>query len=364
MAAAWEFVARNWALMSIATTLALLVIIPAAVLRKYVRISLNIMDEFAPPVWPESREPARIEGESVCFSAFDGHVLRGTLLPALPGVLRRGAVVFAHEFGMDRWSYHRYGWPLRRAGYDVFAFDFRGHGESPVEQGYKPRQFPSDREQSDMLGAIGYVEEYLEEQGRPREVGLVGLSRGGGAAILASVGIDSVKAITVDGAFSSDTVMEFLLRRWACIFAKLRFVYENHPPPFWRFLRWLIMVKAEKTFRCRYPSVRKALKRVERIPILFIHGERDGCIPVEQAQMLYSLASEPKYLWLVPGARHNQSVTQQPEEYARRLVAFFDRHLAGCDPATTLDPAAMSDLAQPVEGEGGSWADRVTQLAR
>ena len=255
---------------------------------------------------------------------------------------------------MDRWSCYRYGRPLRASGYDVFAFDFRGHGESPPAEGYKPRQFPSDREQCDMLGAIAYVEEYLEERGRPREVGLFGLSRGGGAALLASVGIDSVKAIVVDGAFCSDRVMEFLIKRWANIFAKLRFVYENHPPTFWRFLRWLIMVEAETTFHCKYPSVRKATQRLRTKPIFFIHGERDSYIPVEQTQMLYNLASEPKYLWTVPGARHNQSVNQQPVEYGRRVVEFFDRHLAGIEPEPRLYPEAMSDLAQPLVEQDSS----------
>lgn len=349
--AAWEFVARNWALMSIATTVVLLTVVPAAVIGKYVRIALNIMDEFAPPVWPDSRAVGPVEGESVTFNAFDGHVLWGTMLPATSVGAAKGAVVFAHEFGVDRWSYYRYGRPLREAGYDVFTFDFRGHGESPAEEGYKPRQFPSDREQSDLLGAIAFVEELMEVRGRPREVGVFGLSRGGGAAIIASVGIDSVRAIAVDGAFSSDTVLEFHLKRWACIFAKLRFAYENHPPTFWRFLRWLVMQKAEKTFRCRYPSVRGALRRIRGKPIFFIHGERDSYIPVEQAQMLYRLADEPKYLWTVPGGRHNQSINQQPEEYGRQVVAFFDRHLAGIDPDEVLDRGVMSDLAQPLASE-------------
>ncbi len=358
--AVWEFAARNWALMSIATTVVVLTTIPAAIIRKYVRIALNIIDEFAPPVWPDSRESGPVEGESVSFNAFDGHALRGTIALAASDGPRKGAVIFAHEFGVDRWCYCRYGRPLRDAGYDVFAFDFRGHGESPGEEGYKPRQFPSDREQSDMLGAIAYVEAWLEEQGRPREVGLFGLSRGGGAAILASEGLDSVRAIATDGAFSSDTVLEFHLKRWARIFAKLRFAYENHPPTFWRFLRWLVMVQAEKAFRCRYPSVRGALNRMHGMPILLIHGERDSYIPVEQAQMLYRLAGDPKYLWTVPGGRHNQSVNQQPEEYARRLVAFFDRHLAGIEPVDAVDQRAMSDLAQPLAeeervGRGSRW---------
>lgn len=358
-AALFEFAARNWALISIATTVVLLIVVPTVILNKYVRITLNLMNDATPPLRPESRDPAPPDRESIDFSAFDGHMLRGSMLSASQDVPTKGAIIFAHEFGVDRWSYFRYGRPLQDAGYDLFAFDFRGHGESPPEVGYKPRQFPSDREQSDMVGAIAYVEDHLERQGRPREVGLFGLSRGGGAAILAAVDISTVKAIVVDGAFSTDMLLEFYLKRWAGVFAKLRFAYENHPPTFWRFLRWLVVIKAHKVFRCRFPSVRKAVKRIRATPILFIHGERDSYIPLEQGQLLYRLANEPKFLWTVPGARHNESVVQQPEEYARRIVAFFDQHLAHCASSESLDSVAMSDLAQPL-----SSPDRPTPTTR
>jgi RNase P/RNase MRP subunit p30 len=63
-------------------------------------------------------------------------------------------------------------------------------------------------------------------------------------------------------------------------------------------------------------------------PILFIHGERDSYIPVEQSRLLYALATQPKFLWVVRGAKHNQSVDFVPREYAHRTVDFFDRYLA------------------------------------
>lgn len=367
MAPVWEFATRNWALLSIATTLVLLTVFPAIILRKYVRIALNIMDDFAPPVLPDSRESLRQDGKPVRFSAFDGHLLNGTILPAIDAPRRKGLIIFAHEFGVDRWSCYPFVQPLRTAGFDVLAFDFRGHGDSPSEAGYKPRQFPSDREQADMLGAIAYAEHYLQEHHRPRELGLFGLSRGAGASILAAVGIESVKCIAVDGAFSSDKVMEYLLKRWASIFARLRFVYENHPPSFWRFLRWLIFVQTEKKFGCGYPSVAKALRRLRCKPLFFIHGERDSIIPVEQTEMLYSLAWDPKYLWTIPRARHNQSVVQQPQEYARRITAFFDRYLAGQEAAernaAVLDAAVLSDLTQPVASEAEPQRRRVVGAA-
>jgi uncharacterized protein len=358
-----EFMTRNWALLGIATTLVLLIVIPAIVIRKYVRISLNILDDLSPPVWPESRDHVRDRGDDTTFSAFDGHLLCGTMLSACADVARKGVIIFAHEFGVDRWSQHRYGGPLRKAGYDVFTFDFRGHGESPHEPSYRPRQFPTDREMADMTGAIAYVEHYLEKRGLPKEVGLFGISRGGGTAILSAVNTPCIKAIAVDGAYSSDIVVEYHLKRWACIFAKLRIAYENHPPLVWRLLRWLIMSSAARKFQCRFPSVRKALRRIRNVPMLFIHGERDSYIPPEQGHILYETASEPKFIWEVRGARHNQCVNQQPEEYARRTVAFFDRYLAGCE--TVDDRRAMdmlTDVTQPLDHDTRSGAD--TDMAR
>ncbi|MCH7595659.1 MAG: alpha/beta fold hydrolase [Planctomycetes bacterium] len=320
-----------------------------AVLSKYVRIMINILDDVAPTVengcngGANGQEDAPLNVDEVTFRATDGHLLGGMILTAqqvdpngdrsnhsraiaIPAY--RGTVVFAHEFGTDRASCVRYCRALLEAGFDVFAFDFRGHGGSAEERGYRPRQWPSDRELADMLGAIAFIGSHLEGRGLPRDIGLFGLSRGAGAAILASVGIDSVRAIVTDGAYSSDTVLEYLMRRFATIFARIRVVAENHPPVFWRFLRWLLFRECARRFNCHFPSVRKAVVRLGRRPILLIHGEKDSYIPIVQSQMLFDLARGPKSLWIVPGATHNQGVLVQPTEYARRVLAFFEEHLA------------------------------------
>ncbi len=78
--------------------------------------------------------------------------------------------------------------------------------------------------------------------------------------------------------------------------------------------------------------MRKAVVRLGRRPILFIHGEKDSYIPVIQSQALYELARGPKYLWVVPGAKHNQAIECLPREYGRRVARFFEEHLASDDP--------------------------------
>lgn len=333
----FDVLARNWALVAFFATLLTLIIVPALIILKYVRISLNIMRNTKPPLARNPLDFDRMSGEPVSFPAYDGLPLAGMLIAAAAGVPRRGLVIFAHEFCSDMHSCARYCRPLQQIGYDVLTFDFRGHGQSESGEGYTPRQWVSDRELDDMRGAVAYAQAWLEERGRQPAIGLFGISRGACAAILAAQENPQIAAIVSDGAFSTDTTIEYFMKRWAYIFARVRIVYENHPPVFWRFLRWCMMLFARREFRCRFPSVRKAIARMTPRPILFIHGEKDSYLPVEQSRRLYALAGQPKSLWVAPGARHNQAAVLHPELYARLTTQFFNRYLA---PRTSATPAA------------------------
>lgn len=323
-----QALSRNWAIVVMVATFVTIVVLALLVFCKYVRISLNILRTTHPPLARNPLDFAPMRGERVSFPAFDGLRLEGMLVPASAGAPRRGMVVFAHEFCSDMQSCGRYCQSLSAAGFDVLAFDFRGHGLSPAEPGYEPRQWPTEREVYDMRGAIAFAQQWLVADGRPRELGVFGISRGACAAILVAAEEPGIVAIAADGAYSTDTTIEHFMKRWAYIFAKVRIVYENHHPAFWRLLRWVMIRVAGREFRCRFPSVRKAIQRMAPRPMLFIHGERDSYLPVEQSRLLYALAPQPKSIWIAPGARHNQAAILHPEEYARRVTRFFERHLA------------------------------------
>jgi fermentation-respiration switch protein FrsA (DUF1100 family) len=42
--------------------------------------------------------------------------------------------------------------------------------------------------------------------------------------------------------------------------------------------------------------------------VLLVHGERDELVPLGQAQRLYEAANEPKRLYVVAGASHNDVI--------------------------------------------------------
>lgn len=353
-----HLMARNWALTSIIATVSLTALIFLLVIGKYVRIALNILQESPLPLAMKVRDFRPIVGEDVEFWAADGLSLRGTLLlrrdRAAPP---RGMIVFAPEYKNSRETVARYCRALWEAGYDLFAFDFRNQGESAEESGYTPRQWPSDRELRDMEGAFAFIEEWLRKAGRPVEYGLFGTSRGAGAGIIAAAGRSQVRAIVSDSAFSPDRVLEHYFKRYAEVFATVELIYRNHPPEFWRFLRWCVFTAHRFKFGCSFPSVQRALSAMSPRPMLFIHGARDSYINESQSRLLYAVASQPRYLWIVGSAKHNQAVIVEPEEYARRTVDFFDFHLAGRPSADNVYRTGRwaelmrDDQATPVDAE-------------
>jgi len=323
-----SWIGRNWAAVAMSLTCVSLLAFMAALLGKYVRICLNIFIDTHPPLSMGPIDFQPLHGEVIRFRSFDGTSLRGMMLKTPNRPACKGTIIFCHEFGSDMHSCARYTRPLIEAGFDVFTFDFRGHGESSSGGRYRPLQWPSDKELEDVLGACAFVESSLAGEGKKQHVGLFGISRGAGAGLLAAASNPNIKAIICDGAFSTDTTLIALMKRWAHIFARFKMLYENQTMAFWRFLLWLLMRFAQPKLGCRFPSVHKALRQMRPRPILFVHGRRDSYIREDQTRMLYAEAPSPKYLWLVHDAKHNQSVLVQPKQYAARTIAFFRRHLA------------------------------------
>ncbi|MFW6065440.1 MAG: alpha/beta hydrolase [Planctomycetota bacterium] len=335
---------RHWALLAIAVTCLSLLLFLVLWLSKYVRIILNIFVDTPPPLSMGPVDFQRLEGEVLRFRSFDGTSLRGMTLRTPNRSAYSGTIVFCHEYGSDMYSCARYTRPLIDAGFDVFTFDFRAHGDSSSGGKYTPLQWPSDKELDDVLGACAYVESQLSAEGKPPHIGLFGISRGAGAGLLAASSDSNIRAVVCDGAFSTDATLISLMKRWASIFARVKLVYENHPDAFWRLLYWLMMRFAQPKLGCKFPSVAKALKEMEPRPILFIHGQRDSYIREDQTRLLYRLAPSRKYLWIVPKAKHNQSVLVESRQYASRTIAFFRKHLAG-------EAVDESEITSPSEAE-------------
>ena len=173
----WVWASRHWAAVAIAVTCFSLLVFVVLLMAKYVRICLTIFVDTPPPLAMGPLDFQPVHGEIVRFRSFDGTSLRGMHLNTPNRAAAKGAIVFCHEFGSDMYSCARYARPLVEAGFDVFTFDYRGHGQSSSGGRYRSLQWPSDKELEDTLGACAYVQSVLAAEGRPTRIGAFGISR-------------------------------------------------------------------------------------------------------------------------------------------------------------------------------------------
>lgn len=66
-----------------------------------------------------------------------------------------------------------------------------------------------------------------------------------------------------------------------------------------------------------------------RVPVLFVHGERDTFVPVSMTYQNFEACAGPKELLIVPEADHGMSYYLDPERYQAALLRFWAKY-DGC----------------------------------
>jgi uncharacterized protein len=251
------------------------------------------------------RSPAEfgLDFEEVTFKAADGLRLCGWWILNVESD-RVVVIMHGHGGSMD-WDVHRAA-ALHTAGFNVLLFDFRAHGRSEgktITFGYLERQ--------DVLGAVAF----LHSRGMHR-IGLLGFSFGGIAAMLAAPICPDVAAVVTDGGPARmRSAMAARGVEWGA--------------PHWLTapLAWLTLAITSLRLRAnlfQYEAVRW-VGRISPRPILFVHAGKDQYLP--DFDDLYAAARPPKEVWHVPEAGHTKVSEVLPEEFQRRIIAFFDQHL-------------------------------------
>lgn len=234
-----------------------------------------------------TEEPTVLPIEDVRFATEDGVKLHGWWIPHPRS---RAAWIYLHGSAGHLGHQSTMLETLYALGVDLFAFDYRGYGQSggtPTEEGLR----------RDARAAWRYVIEVREAA--PERVLLHGQSLGGAVAIDAALR-HRPAGLVVQSSFLDVRAM-----------ARVR-----HPQ-----ISWIA--------RNQFESIRK-VEHLE-LPKLFIHGTEDETVPVEHARALYERAAPPKTLFLVPGGGHNDLHLHAGELYRRKLDRFLRRCLAEGD---------------------------------
>ena len=225
----------------------------------------------------------------------------------VPGRLGAGAVLVLHGVGASSRDMLERARFLAAAGYAVLLVDFRGHGESTPE-----RTTWGGLESRDARVALAYL-----RLAAPHErVGVIGISMGGAAALLGATPL-AVDALVLESVYP--TIADAVRNRLGAWLGRLG--------------RAIAPTVLTSLFPRDGVSA-DDLRPIDRIheqtaPVFVIAGSDDRYTTVQETRDLFAHAQQPKELWEVPGAAHDDLHAFSRGDYERRVGAFLARYLRG-----------------------------------
>ncbi len=286
----------------------LILVLVEVLLTVYVVIPIYAADRNVHPIrFSASITPADLglPYENITLKTQDGLTLVGWYIPSHNGA----AIIAVHGFNGNRTHVIYHAQALAEHGYGVLAFDMRAHGESGGD-----RFAAAWNSDLDVLAAVDYLQHRPDVQ--PGRIGALGLSAGAHAIIYGAARSDTIKALWVDGADAGrleDAINPFL--------PEIR--------PFWFMtpMVWLTdrLVELFSGTRAALP-IRDQVTRIAPRPILFVAAGKAQS-EVSQARRYAAYAGPTAQVWELPEDNHIGGMFTHPQEYAQRMIAFFDASL-------------------------------------
>ncbi|CCE25314.1 alpha/beta hydrolase [Methylotuvimicrobium alcaliphilum] len=190
------------------------------------------------------------------------------------------------------------------AGYAVVLIDFQAHGESLgryITFGHLERH--------DVRAAVVYA----RKLNPGHRIGVVAISLGGAAALLASP-LD-VDALVLESVYT--TIADAVDNRIAMRIGPLSHVLTP-------LLLWQLKPRLGVS-----PSDLRPIDHIAKsqAPVLIANGDLDRHTRITQARQLFDAANKPKRWVVFKGAAHNDLFEYNAKQYKDEVLAFLDRYL-------------------------------------
>jgi pimeloyl-ACP methyl ester carboxylesterase len=245
--------------------------------------------------------PVDLPVDDVTFGPADAR-LEGWLVRGTAGA---PAVVLGHGFTASREEMLPWARFLHDAGYNVLLFDSRACGES-----------------GGATVGLGAIEaQNIETAVRSAKgafatsrVGVLGISLGAGATILAAADDPEISAVVADSAWTDQDLQ--LSRLSFLPIGPLRVPLAPIGVAAVNALVGADVTKARPI---------EAVARIAPRPLLLIHSADDdnATTPVDGARRLFDAAGQPKQIWIAPRGGHVGAINAFPDEYRSRVLAFL-----------------------------------------
>lgn len=240
--------------------------------------------------------------EALEVKGFSGAILKGWFAR---GVAGHGGVLLLHSIKSNRLEMLGRARFLNAAGYSVFLYDHRAHGESSGE-----RTTFGQYESHDAKNALREFRRLVPNE----RIGVIGVSLGGAAALLGNECLQA-EAFVLEAVYPSIEIavenrLELHMGKWA-----RKLAYPLLEVGSWRF----------KIERQKLRPV-EAIKRLT-VPVLILGGRDDKHTTERDTLSIFESANEPKELWILDQSQHENFHTKAGLTYQEKLLRFFDRYL-------------------------------------
>jgi len=245
------------------------------------------------------------DAAEVVYRSHDGLWLTAWYLPPQNSAL----IILLPGVGGAREGMLEEGAVLARHGFGLFLTDLRScsHPQGETTLGAL--------EAADLEEAVSWV----SAQPDVDHVAVLGYSLGGVTALLGTAVDERIEAVVAEGGFY-DLAGDITNRGG-----------RNSP---WESLLYravLFQFRRETGIAAREISPLSVIHRISPRPLLLIYGEREATETHPYEQL--ARAGDPKALWIVPDCGHGEYLPAAPEEWERRVVAFFRQALLSKRPS-------------------------------
>ncbi len=225
--------------------------------------------------------------ENIDFEEMNFYVENDTLNAILfnPEETPKATIIFYHGAGGNISTYTFITEPLVKAGYQVFAIDFRGYGKSSG----KPTHI-------NIAQDAQIVFDDIIEKDEIKNLPIIIYGASMGTQIATKIAKDNqnkISGLILDGTISSFTDMALLS-----------------------------VPEEQKTMIAQFVtspySAKEDIKEIRNLPKLFIHSKGDQSVPFSQGETVYNNAQEPKMFWVYEG-NHLDAASRFLEMYIQKI---------------------------------------------
>ncbi|MEW5979122.1 MAG: alpha/beta fold hydrolase [Acidobacteriota bacterium] len=263
----------------------------------------------APSRLEESIDPSSFllrNFQSIPFSGVDQTPLEGWFIPSVRGA---PVVFLCHGYRSNRAELLTLASTFQENGYNLFLFDFRGHGVSG------PRTCTLGvKEAGDLLSAIDLV--LARDDVDHDRAGIWGVTLGAYAALSASVESDKIKTLVVDSPFESPA--RFVEMQSALVLGVDNLVL-NKLALFGFNLINLFAARSGEAFLNSLDALQQRTK-------LFITNEQDHVLEM-QTLNIFNHAPQPKELIRLRHSKTSILYDIERKNYENIVVEFFKKNL-------------------------------------